>query len=85
MLLKRFFILFKIKSLFGKNQIFFKKNILISKNFKKNSLFIYKGNKFRFIKINYFHIGLKLGNFVFTRKPFKFLIKSKTSSKIIKR
>lgn len=84
-LLKRLFINFKNQKLLGKNQIFFKKNITIYNKMEKNNLFIYKGNKFRFLLVNYFHIGYKLGNFSFTRKPFKYIIKTKSNKKNIKR
>lgn len=84
-LLKRLFINFKNQKLLGKNQIFFKKNVIIFNKMSKNSIFIYKGNKFRCLFIKYFHTGYRLGNFVFTRKPFKYIIKSKINKKSIKR
>lgn len=84
-LLKRLFIFFKNQNLLGKNQIFFKKNLSIYQKMNKNNIFIFKGNKFRPLLINYFHFGYKMGNFVFTRKPFKYLLKTKTNSKLIKR
>lgn len=83
---KRLFFFFKNQNLLGKNQIFFKKNLIIFKNLNKNNIFIYKGNKFRLLPVNFFHFGYNLGNFIFTRKPFKYIIKSKNNSKkLIKR
>lgn len=83
--LKRLFLNFKNQKLLGRNQIFFKKNIIIFNKMNKNNIFIYKGNKFRFLSIKYFHLGYRFGNFVFTRKPFKYLIKNKSNKKNIKR
>jgi ribosomal protein S19 len=83
--IKRLLLLFKNNYFLGKNQIFFKKNIKFIKKMCENNVYIYKGNKFRAIKINYFHVGLMFGNLTFTRKPFKFILKNKINSKHIKR
>lgn len=84
-IIKRLLLLFKNNYFLGKNQIFFKKNIKFIKKMCNNNIYIYKGNKFRFIKINFFHTGLMFGNLTFTRKPFKFILKTKINSKNIKR
>lgn len=84
-LVKIFFLILKNQSILGKNQIFFKKNYYIFRILNKNNLYIYNGNKFRNLKIKYFYIGLRFGNFIFTRKPFKYLIKTKLQRKNNKR
>jgi ribosomal protein S19 len=84
-LLKTAMLLFKNTKLLGKNQIFFKKNYFFFKKLENNTIFVLKGNKFRSIKISYFNLGYRFGSFVFTRKPFKYLIKTKISGKTIKR
>lgn len=83
--LKILLTLYKHNKLFGKNQIFFKKNYFFFKKIKNNNLFIFKGNKFRSLNVLYFHFGYRFGNFTFTKKPFKYLIKTKINSKLIKR
>lgn len=40
-------------------------------------LFIHKGNKYKRLRLNEFLVGRKLGEFSFTRKPFKYPIKKK--------
>ena len=84
-LIKKYFLFIKNQQFVGKHQIFLKKNYFFFKNFYRKNIFIYNGNKFRLLKINYFHLGLRLGNFVFTRKPFKYIIKKKSKKKIKKR
>lgn len=74
---KKILILYQNKNLIGKNKVIFNKSSIISNKFKNNDFYVYKGNKFRTLKINLFNIGFKFGVFAYTRKPFKYLIKSK--------
>jgi len=64
-------------TLTGKNKIFFNKAPRIPQPFLGLSLIIYKGYYFRRLRINYFVIGYRLGEFTMPRKPFKYLIKGK--------
>lgn len=84
-LLKKILILLKFQKLEGKEKIIFEKFLKIPNLVNNHSFLIYKGNKFRFIKINKFLLNMKFGNFVFTRKPFKFINKMKSVSKSLKR
>jgi ribosomal protein S19 len=84
-LFKKLLKLVSSNMLLGKNQIFFKKNCYITKKICNNNVYVYKGNKFRLIKLNFFYVGYYFGNFTFTRKPFKYILKQKTSNKLIKR
>lgn len=40
-------------------------------------VYIYKGNKYKRIRLSYLFVGFKMGEFSFTRKPFKYPIKKK--------
>ncbi len=73
------------KKILGKNKIIFKKNNFITSKLNKLIYFIYKGNKFRTISINNFFFGYRFGVFCLTRKPFKYIIKTKQNLKLIKR
>lgn len=53
------------------------RTIVITPTLINTVLYIYKGNKYRRIRINDFMLGWKLGEFSFTRKPFKYPIKKK--------
>ena len=84
-LLKKILILLKFQKLNGNEKIVFEKFLKIPNLLNSHSFLIYKGNKFRFLKVNKFLFGMRFGNFTFTRKPFKFISKTKISSKTIKR
>lgn len=48
----------------------------------KNSIFkVYKGSGFRNLLINKLNVGMKFGEFAFTRKPFHFPLRKKKSRK----
>jgi len=68
-----------------KNFIFFNKSSTIPQCFIKSILRIYKGNLFKSLTIDKFNTHLKLGLFVFTRKPHTFINKKKKNSNLIKR
>lgn len=53
------------------------RSLVISKTFGKMYLLIHKGYLYKKIYLNEFIIGYKLGEFSFTRKPFKYPIKKK--------
>lgn len=74
---KKILILYQNKTLIGRNKIIFNKSSTIVNKFKNNDIYVYKGNKFRILNINIFNVGFKFGNFSYTRKPFKYLIKAK--------
>ena len=79
---KKFFfkkiILLNLKnSISLKHKVVFCKTCYIFSNFKGYFFYIYNGNSFRKILINQFFLSFKFGNFVFTKKPFKYLIKKK--------
>jgi ribosomal protein S19 len=40
-------------------------------------LYIHKGNKYKRLRLTHLLVGFKLGEFSFTRKPFKYPIKKK--------
>jgi ribosomal protein S19 len=56
---------------------FFKKNINIFAVFKNKYMYIHKGNTYKSMLINKYKYYRKLGNFVVTKKPFKFPEKKK--------
>lgn len=84
-LLKKILILLKFQKLDGKEKIIFEKFLKIPNLLNNHSFLIFKGNKFRFLRINRFLFRMRFGNFIFTRKPFKFISKSKTATKNVKR
>lgn len=84
-LFKQLLLINQNKKILGKNKIIFKKNNFITSKLNKLVYFIYKGNKFRTISINNFFFGYRFGIFCLTRKPFKYIIKTKQISKLIKR
>lgn len=61
----------------GKNKIIFKKSDRIIKNFINKDMLIYKGCFYRRINITKFILNYKYGEFAYTRKPFRYMIKSK--------
>lgn len=69
------------RTILGKNKIIYKKNDNINKKFLNNDFFIFKGLNFRYLKVNCFNFNYKFGNFVLTRKPFKYIEKEKIESK----
>lgn len=76
-LIKKICLLKLTNSLQGKNKIIFKKSSRILKIFKTNQILIYKGFFYRSLKITKFIINFKFGEFAYTRKPFRYLLKSK--------
>jgi len=61
----------------GKNKIIFKKSDLIIRNFLSKNVLIYKGCFYRKLYITKFILNYKFGEFSYTRKPFRYLLKSK--------
>jgi len=74
---KKILILKSLKDLKGKNKIIFKKSDMITKNFVNMNLLIYKGCFYRKLYINKFILNYKFGEFAYTRKPFRYMLKSK--------
>lgn len=73
------------KQLKGKHKVIFNKSSSIPKNFLGYKFNIYKGFFFRNFSINKFVLGYKFGEFSFTRKPFKYILKSKSADAVVKR
>lgn len=73
------------KPLKGKNKIIFDKAINIPKIFLGHKFNVYKGCFFRSISITKYILGYRVGEFSFTRKPFKYTIKAKTVEKDLRR
>ncbi len=73
------------KPLKGKNKVIFNKSLAIPKLFLGYKFNIYKGFFFRNFYISRFVLGYKFGEFSFTRKPFKYVLKSKSSETTLKR
>lgn len=63
--------------LVGKNKIIFKKSDKILNLFNNQNFLIYKGCFYRSITINKFLINYRFGEFSYTRKPFRYMLKSK--------
>ena len=61
----------------GKNKIIFKKYNKIIKIFLFKNIFIYKGYFYRKLNITKFILNFKYGDFIFTRKPYKYILKLK--------
>lgn len=61
----------------GRNKIIFNKSDVISKGFLGYKLYIYKGYSYRSLNINKFVLNYKFGEFAYTRKPFRYMLKSK--------
>lgn len=74
---KKILIIKTSKTLKGKNKIIFKKSDYIIKNFININLLIYKGCFYRKLYINKFILNYKFGEFSYTRKPFRYMLKSK--------
>lgn len=73
------------KKIKGKCRIIFKKSSSIPKTFLNYKFNIFKGFFFRSLTINKFFLGYKFGEFAFTRKPFKYIVKSKLKKNFVKR
>lgn len=84
-ILKKIFFVKTFGLLNGKQSIVFSKDSYIPNSFKNINIKIYKGNVFRNLLVDKFNIGLKFGNFVFTRKPHSFVKKKKKSSNSVRR
>lgn len=80
-LFKKILLLNQNKKLLGKNKIIFKKNNKIYSKFNGESFYLYNGIIFRFLKINKLIFLYRYGNFVFTKKFFKYLIKNKITKR----
>jgi len=65
------------KELKGRHRIIFKKSDRIIKKFHNFNVLIYKGCFYRKLLINRFVNNYKYGEFAYTRKPFRYLVKSK--------
>lgn len=61
----------------GKNKIIFKKSDKILNVFNGHNFLVYKGCFYRNISINKFLINYRFGEFSYTRKPFRYMLKSK--------
>jgi len=53
------------------------RSITVTPTLFNTVVYIHKGNKYRRLRLNKFMVGYKLGEFSFTRKPFKYPIKKK--------
>ncbi len=71
-------LILKIKGeLKGKNKIIFKKSDRIIQNFNNLKVLVYKGCFYRKLIVSKFILNCKYGEFAFTRKPFRYMLKSK--------
>ncbi len=74
------------KNLLKKNKkLLFSKTSVIPFSFKDKEFLIYKGNIAKTLAVNKFMVGYKLGEFIFTRKPFYFPLKETKKKKFFKR
>ncbi len=78
-MLKKIFLLNLLKSShsFFRYTVVFEKFCCVSSLFLNQTVYIYNGSVFRRLTINKFIFCLKLGHFLHTRKPFKYLLKKK--------
>lgn len=60
-----------------KKTLIFSKSSIVPQYYFNKSVLIYKGLKFRFIKLSKYHVGYKFGEFIITRKPNIFIKKIK--------
>lgn len=74
---KKMLILKSTKELNGKNRIIFKKSDFISRLFLNKNILIYKGCFYRKLFVTKFILNYKFGEFAYTRKPFRYMLKSK--------
>jgi ribosomal protein S19 len=63
---------------------FFSRSLPITKSILRCTVYIHKGNIFKKLFLNSYLIGKKLGEFAYTRKPFKYPIKKKKKKKFFK-
>lgn len=61
----------------GRHRIIFKKSDKIVKNFLNKRFLIYKGCFYRSLVVNRFILNYRFGEFSYTRKPFRYMLKSK--------
>lgn len=73
------------RDLSGKNKVIFTKSSCIPKFFFDKRVNIYKGYFFRKLLVNKFLFGYKFGEFAFTRKPFKYMVKSDAKKESFRR
>lgn len=55
-----------------KNKIIYNRSLNILNCFDNLNFYIYKGNIFKFLKLNKYYTFYKFGEFSFSRKPFKY-------------
>lgn len=67
----------KFSELKGKNKIVFLKSDLVIKSFYNKNFLVYKGCFYRKLLVNKFIFNYRFGEFSYTRKPFRFMLKSK--------
>lgn len=63
-----------------KKAIIMHKESTVPNSLIRNIFYIHKGLKYRELKIYYYHVGFKFGEFVLTRKPHFFKKKNKSKS-----
>lgn len=61
----------------GRHRIIFKKSDRIVKNFLNKRVLVYKGCFYRSLIVNRFILSYRFGEFSYTRKPFRYMLKSK--------
>jgi ribosomal protein S19 len=76
-LVKKYLLFSLFKGLDLKKKIFFDKSSSVQSLISGVVLYVYNGNVFRKINVTQFLVCLKIGCFLFTRKPFKYLLKKK--------
>lgn len=76
-LFKKLLILKVNNELKGRNKIIFKKSDRIIKNLDNKQILVYKGCFYRNLVINKFILNYRFGEFSYTRKPFRYMLKSK--------
>jgi ribosomal protein S19 len=74
---KKVLILKLDNKLMGKNKIIFTKSDKILNNFIGHNFLIYKGCFYRNISVNKFLTNYRFGEFAYTRKPFRYMLKAK--------
>jgi ribosomal protein S19 len=68
---------FKLNKSKKQYPLIYDKSLTITKKLTGNKIYIYKGKLLRELFVPYLSIGLKLGEFTMTRKPFHFTPKIK--------
>jgi ribosomal protein S19 len=74
---KKILILKTSNELNGRNKIIFKKSDIITNAFLNKNMLIYKGCFYRNLIITKFVLNYRFGEFAYTRKPFRYMLKSK--------